>query len=472
MAREEIIGRKREIALLDSYMATVKPEFVALYGRRRIGKTFLVKKLYEESFDFYVTGIFDKSKKEQLANFNRQLNNYSNSFYPVVDNWFDAFAQLQHYLTTLKDKKRILLFFDELPWMDTPRSKFIRALELFWNEWASSQNNIKFIVCGSATTWMTSKLLGDKGGLHNRVTRQIKLRPFSLAETEEYLVSLGFRPDRLQTIDAYMCVGGTPFYLNMFNPMFSVTQNIDELFFSEDAPLKKEFPFLFRSLFNDSITYKRIVELLGDKLKGMTRSEIIKSLKLVDNGNITEILDNLCQCDFIRKYSAYGKKQREVMYQLIDLYSLFYIKHVINDNSQDPHKWSNMIDSGSRKAWSGYAFEQVCLLHLPQIKKKLGIDTISTDVCSWQNDNAQIDLIIDRRDRIINLCEMKYCDKPFSVTKSYLAKMEQRRECFAEATSATKALHLTLIAPYGIANNSQSVKIQSVVNMDDLFKTV
>lgn len=204
----------------------------------------------------------------------------------------------------------------------------------------------------------------------------------------------------------------------------------------------------------------------------MTRSEIIKSLKLVDNGNLTEILDNLCQCDFIRKYSAYGKKQREVMYQLIDLYSLFYIKHVINDNSQDPHKWSNMIDSGSRKAWSGYAFEQVCLLHLPQIKKKLGIDTISTDVCSWQNDNAQIDLIIDRRDRIINLCEMKYCDKPFSVTKSYLAKMEQRRECFAEATSATKALHLTLIAPYGIANNSQSVKIQSVVNMDDLFKTV
>ncbi|MGM9843935.1 MAG: ATP-binding protein, partial [Muribaculaceae bacterium] len=425
MAKTDIIGRKKEIMLIESYMTSGKPEFIALYGRRRIGKTFLIKQLYEEEFDFYMTGIYAKSKKEQLANFNKQLNRYSGSYYPVVDDWYNAFSQLQHYLDTLKEKKRVIVFIDELPWLDTPRSKFIRALELFWNEWASCRNNLKFIVCGSATTWMTNKLLGDKGGLHNRITRPIRLGAFSLAECEEYLLRSGFQNDRLQTMMGYMCFGGTPYYLSMLTPALSIDQNIDELFYSETAPLREEYDFLFRSLFNDSAIYKRIVELLSQKLKGMTKQEIVASLKLSDNGNLTEILDNLCNCDFIRKYSAFGKKRRDVMYQLVDLYSLFYLRFVKDNNSQDPSFWSHAIDSGARKAWSGYAFEQVCLRHISQIKEKLNISGIASDVCSWQAEGGQIDLVIDRRDRVINLCEMKFSAEPFSVTKSYLAKMEQ-----------------------------------------------
>lgn len=470
MAKENIIGRIKEQELLEEYMSSSQAEFIAVYGRRRIGKTFLVKQYFDEDFDFYMTGIYDNSKREQLMNFNRQINKYSGAYYPVVDNWFDAFAQLQHYLERKLDQKRILVFIDELPWLDTPRSKFLRALELFWNEWASGKCNMKFIVCGSATTWMTNKLLGDKGGLHNRVTRPIRLNSFSLGETEEYLLSRGFQTDRLQMLEGYMVFGGTPFYLSMLRPQYSMTQNIDDLFFADAAPLREEYDFLFRSLFNDSVKYRRIIELLATRVKGMTKQEIIAALRIEDNGNLTVALDNLCKCDFLRRYNAVGKKERDIMYQLVDHYCLFYIRYVKNDRSQDPHRWSHMINDGSRKAWSGYAFEQVCLRHVGQIKRKLGIANVLSDVGSWQVPGAQIDLVIERNDRIINLCEMKYSDKPYSVTKSYLGKMEERRELFRSATKSTKSLHLTIVSPFGIKDNAQSKGIQSVVTLDDLYQ--
>lgn len=470
MAKENIIGRIKEQDLIGEYISSGQAEFIAIYGRRRIGKTFLVKQYFDEKFDFYMTGIYDNNKREQLMNFNRQLNKYSGAYYPVVDNWFDAFSQLQHYLERLHEQKTILVFIDELPWLDTPRSKFLRALELFWNEWASSKCNMKFIVCGSATTWMTNKLLGDKGGLHNRVTRPIRLNSFSLAETEEYLLSKGFQVDRLQMLDGYMVLGGTPFYLSMLRPQYSMIQNIDDLFFAEAAPLREEYDFLFRSLFNDSAKYRRIIELLATKVKGMTKQEIITALKIEDNGNLTEVLDNLCKCDFLRRYNAVGKKERDVMYQLVDHYCLFYIRYVKNDRSQDPHRWSHMLNDGSHKAWSGYAFEQVCLRHVRQIKRKLGIENVLSDVGSWQVPGAQVDLVIERGDRIVNLCEMKYSDKPFSVTKSYLGKMEERRELFRTVTKCTKALHLTIVSPFGIKDNAQSKSIQSVVTLNDLYQ--
>lgn len=470
MAKENIVGREKEQQMLHDYVSSANAEFIAVYGRRRIGKTFLVKQYFDEQFDFYVTGIYDKSKKEQLANFNRQLNKYSGAYYPYVDDWFEAFTQLQHYLETLHDKHRIIVFLDELPWMDTPRSKFIRALELFWNEWASNQPNVKLIVCGSATTWMTNKLLGDKGGLHNRVTRPIRLRSFTLKETEEYLIKHGFAKDRIQMLESYMVFGGTPFYLSMLNPRLSMTQNVDELFFSETAPLRDEYAFLFRSLFNDASAYRRIVETLAKKAKGMTKREIIEELGITDNGNLTEILDNLCKCDFIRKYSAFGKKERDMMYQLVDHYCLFYLRYVQHDNSQDQHRWSHTIDNGAKQAWSGYAFEQVCLRHIEQIKQALKIDTILSDVCSWQNAEAQIDLVIERNDHTINLCEMKYRQEPFSVTKKYYEEMSNRRELFRKATKSTKALHLTIVTPFGIKDNAQAKEIQSIVTLDDLYK--
>lgn len=469
MARENIVGRTHEQQLLDECMASGKAELIAIYGRRRIGKTFLVKQYFDEQFDFYMTGIYDASKRDQLANFNRQLNSYSGAYYPIVDDWFDAFAQLRHFLSGRDSSKPIVIFFDELPWLDTPRCKFVKAFELFWNEWASSRANLKMIVCGSATTWMTSRLLGDKGGLHNRVTRPIKLSSFTLAETEAFLIKKGFPQSRMQMLDAYMALGGTPFYLDLLRPALSVSQNIDQLFFAEGAPLRNEYDFLFRSLFNDAPTYRRIVELLATKLKGLTKQEIVKALKLNDNGNLAEILSNLCNCDFLRRYNAFGYKERDAMYQLVDNYCLFYLRFVKSDRSQDTRRWSNTTNDGQRKAWNGYAFEQVALRHIEQIKRRLGINGLRSDVASWQTDGAQIDLVIDRADRVINLCEMKYTDAPFAVTKAYHKLMIERRELFRNKTQTSKALHLTMVVPFGIKGNAQSTEIQSVITLDDLF---
>lgn len=469
-----IIGRIQEQrTLVDCYQSD-KAELVAVYGRRRVGKTYLVKTCFMEKFDFYITGIYEGTRAEQLRFFNKQLCDFSGVSYPQVNNWFDAFDQLKHYVSHLK-KNRVLIFIDELPWLDTPRSHFTKAFELFWNSWAADQPKIKLIVCGSATTWMISHLLGSRGGLYNRVTRRIKLSPFTLAETEAYLHSRQIVWNRYQIAEAYMILGGTPYYLQMLQKGYSLAQNIDRLFFSENAELREEYSFLFRSLFKDSALYRSTVELLSKKAGGMTQADMKQALKLPDGGTFSEVLENLCNCDFIRKYTAYGKKERDVLYQLTDLFTLFFLRFVKNNNRHDAHFWSAMIDVPEHRTWCGYSFEQLCLHHIPQIKRKLGIEGVQSDVCSWyvradgEKRGVQIDLLIDRRDQIINLCEMKYSVREYEITKRYSEDMQERKERFRSQTKTRKALHLTLVTTYGVKENAYSGMIQSQVTLDDLF---
>ena len=468
-----IIGRKAEKQILESCYASDKANLVAVYGRRRIGKTFLIKNFFKEKFDFYTTGIYEGTREEQLTFFNKQLNSYSNQSFPMVDNWFDAFDQLKMLLSVSK-KKRKVVFFDELPWMDTQKSRFLKAFELFWNSWASTQNGLTLIVCGSATTWMTEKLLGNKGGLHNRVTQSICLFPFTLGETELYMKSIGIEWDRLQIAECYMAMGGMPYYLSKLIKGLSLSQNIDRLFFAKSAELRAEYAFLFRSLFNDSEIYRKVVETMGKKSMGMTRQEIQSDLKMEDGGRLTEVLRNLQQCDFIRKYQGFGQKERGCLYQLTDLYTLFYLRFLSNEAELDEHTWTNMVDNPVRRVWRGYAFEQVCLHHIPQIKVCLGIAGVLTNVCAWvgktEAGNGQIDLIIDRRDNVVNLCEMKFSTAPFILTKDYIMTMQTRKELFRMATKTKKALHLTMVTTYGIASGMYSGQIQSEVTLDDLFK--
>ena len=476
---QEIIGRKEEQQVLQDCLDSNKPEFVAVYGRRRIGKTFLVKQFFKEKFDFYITGAYQATKKDQLLNFKMTLESYSGKKRKTPQTWLEAFFQLKDYLSSLGDGRKVV-FIDELPWFDTPRSNFISAIELFWNQWASDQN-LMLVVCGSATSWMVNRLLGDKGGLHNRVTRSIYLSPFTLGETEAFLSHNHIVFNRHQIVECYMMLGGTPYYLNMLQPKLSLAQNINKLFFEENAELKREFDFLFRSLFKDSKNYRKIVEQLSKRAKGMTRQELIDDCKIAENGNLTIVLDDLCNCDFIRRYTSYNKKQRDVVYQLTDLFSLFYLKYVRDANGMDETFWTDTIDSPSHRTWCGYAFEQVCLHHVRQIKRALGIDGVQCNVCSWsvpakvdaegrKQEGGQIDLVIDRRDQTINLCEMKFSLQPFEITSSYMQHLIARRELFRQATGTNKALHLTMVTTYGVVKNAQYGMIQSEVTMNDLFE--
>lgn len=468
----QIIGRKQEINLLKMSIESGKPELIAVYGRRRVGKTYLVRQYFKDDFAFYSTGIYEGTKKEQLAFFNKQLNEKANGAYPLANDWFSAFDQLKHLLMH-SDKKTKVIFLDELPWMDTPRSRFLKAFETFWNSWGCSQPDVKLIVCGSATTWMTDKFLGGKGGLHGRVTRNIPLAPFNLSETEQLLAKQGINWNRRQVLDCYMVFGGIPYYLSLLQKKLSVVQNVDALFFAQSAQLKNEYDFLFKSLFSQAETYKSVVALLAKKAMGLSRQEIIQSLKLQDNGGVSEIMDNLCKCDFIRKYSAFGKTERDALFQLTDLFSLFYLKFVKGYHGQDANRWGNMLDTPTQNIWRGYAFEQVCLLHIPQIKKALGINGIQSDISSWhyrdEHQGGQIDMVIDRRDQTINLCEMKYSAGPYEITKAYDEKLIQRREMFRQQTKTRKSLHLTIISTHGLLPNKYSDDIQSEVTMEELF---
>lgn len=479
MTENRIIGRDYEQHILQNICEEEEARLVAVYGRRRVGKTYLVKYFFKEKFDFFFTGSFETPMKVQMSLFRAALSQYSSQPCPALKNWFDAFAKLKEFLQGLK-KKQVVVFLDELPWMDTPRSNFLSAFTYFWNSWGSTRDGLKLIVCGSATSWMLDKVIGDKGGLYGRSSRSIYLAPFNLSEVEQFLrIRKGIIWSRYQILELYMILGGIPYYLDMLEKGLPFSQNIDNLFFRQGAPLRTEYEFLFRSLFKSATVYRQVVDTLAVKNKGQSIKEIKQAMGAGDSGTLSEVLDNLCKCDFIRRYSAYGKKEKGSIYQLTDLFSLYYLKFIGKQTGQDEHFWSNIKET-ARNAWADYAFEQVCLHHISQIRQALGIQGVLTNVCSWssvrQTDSdgsewpgVQIDLLLFRGDHVIDVCEMKYSQSEFTVSGEYAETLRRRNHTFAHFTKTKDALHNVLVTTYGLAPNLHAGSFYATVTMDELF---
>ncbi|MGC4103074.1 AAA family ATPase [Ferruginibacter sp.] len=471
---EDIIGRSREISLFTKALASKRSEFIAVYGRRRVGKTFLIRSVFKKQFSFQFTGLANSTTQQQLANFNNELNKAQKKRKSAaVANWFDAFDKLAAFLETLKTGRKII-FIDELPWLDTPNSGFIQALEHFWNSWASARKDIVLIVCGSAASWMINKLINNKGGLHNRVTKRIKVAPFTLQECKQLVQSKKTVLDRYQLIQLYMVLGGIPFYWDEVSKGLSAAQNIQQLCFSQNGLLRTEYPNLFNSLFSNAERHMAIVNALAKKAKGLTREEIIKGSKLPDGGSMTRLLDELEESGFIRKYTPFEKKMRSSLYQLTDFYTLFYLRFINGGNDFDKNKWLNSIDSPAYRTWSGYAFEQVCLYHAEQLKQALGIAAVETNISSWKSttvkNGAQVDLVIDRRDQVITLCEMKFSINPFIIDKKYDAELRNKIAAFKKETGTRKSVFLALVTTFGLAQNNYAAGlVQNDIKMDALF---
>jgi len=468
-----LIGRKKEVKKLKSYLVSRKSEFIAVYGRRRVGKTFLIRKTYNNQFSFQLTGLANASMKEQLGQFNVALAQYATEikYQPkIASNWFEAFRALIEYLEKLPTDDKKVLFLDELPWLDTHNSRFLSGLEHFWNSWASARDDIVLIVCGSAAAWMLNQLIKNRGGLHNRLTDRIKLQPFTLAETETFLKEKRAVYNRYQTLLIYMVFGGIPYYLDLIKSEKSATQNINDLCFHADAPFRIEYESLYASLFKKHERHVAIIEALATKGKGLTRKEILKLTKFSDGGGLTRLLKELEESNFIRRYKAYGKKQHAGLYQLVDLYSLFYLRFIKNADEDDENFWLDMLETPTFFGWAGYAFEMVCLLHVPQIKKSLGISGVQATISSWQSPNAQIDLIIDRKDQVINLFEMKFSINPFTIDKKYDANLRNKIGNFRQVTNTKKALFLTFLTTYGLTQNKYSGLVRNSLEMDVLFE--
>lgn len=471
-----IIARTNEIDTLERKFNSGKPEFVIVYGRRRIGKTFLVNNVFADRFTFSYVGARNQKPMKQLQRFAEQLKTYSGSpFAPVLNDWEEAFQALRALIENKPKEDRKVIFFDEMPWIDTPRSSFVEALEYFWNAWAAQRNDILFIACGSATSWMVNKLVKNRGGLHNRITEQIYLRPFRLGECEEYLHENECHWDRYTILQCYMALGGVPYYMNLLNPQQSLAQNIDRLFFAKNAPMREEFDELFNALYTHADKYIDVINALSGSKKGLLRAEIVEQTGQ-SGGRLTKLLENLERCDFIETYSQYKSSVRNSVYRICDPYTLFYFKFVEGKNTKDEHWWTNNMHSHSVESWQGFSFETICMTHLEQIKQRLGVAGISTTTGTWRalgdetEKGTQIDLVIDRADRVINLCEMKFSEAPYVITKDFEQQLRERMAIFKAKTRTRKSLATTMVTTYGVLRGIHSGIVQSEVVMDDLFR--
>ena len=483
---EKILGRKEEKRILASLRASPDAEFLAVYGRRRVGKTFLIHETFkDEALYFELTGVRGAPVREQLRNFSRSLDRCFEQDLPSTppSTWAEALDRLQAASESRWPAQgRVVCFFDELPWLASRRSGFLPALEHFWNSWASRQEGLLLIVCGSAASWMIERLLRHRGGLHNRITRRIRLLPFTLAETEAYLRHRRVRLDRKQVLELYMVMGGVPHYLRQVEPGRSAAQNIDRICFSKDGLLSDEFDQLYASLFDRPEPYVAVVRALAKKRRGMTRGELLHAAQLSSGGGASKILEVLEQAGFVASHIPFGKQSKDASYRLIDEYSLFYLtwiakapRSVLFSSGSD--YWLQLRSQRAWQAWAGYSFEGVCLKHVLQLKQGLGIRAVGTTESAWRwrssdpgGRGAEIDLVIDRQDQCISLCEMKHSDTPFTINKSYAAQLRRKREAFRERTGTRKTLFLVMVTTYGTRRNAYcEALIEDQLTMEDLF---
>ena len=475
-----IIGRKQEIAELNRYYGSGRAEFIAIYGRRRVGKTFLINEVLGDYMTFHHTGLspYDRKRKvtlkDQLQNFHFSLIRHGMESGNPPKSWMEAFFMLEQLLERQDNGLRQVVFIDELPWMDTARSGFLTALEAFWNGWGNTRHNLCFVVCGSATSWILDNLINNKGGLYGRLTGEIKLSPFTLRECEEFFKSRQIKMSRYNVIQAYMILGGIPFYLNYFNPSFSLAQNIDTLFFNPKAKLGDEFDRLFNSVFDNAEGCMKIMQKLGQRHAGFTRNEIASQTGINPNGDFSQMLKALVASDFVTKYIPFDTSKREEHYKISDCFCWFWLHFKEKMQITETEYWQHHLKEPEIGSWRGIAFEEVCMQHIRQIKSALQIAGVASRESALivkgdkDNEGMQIDLLIDRADDVVNVCEMKFSKAAFAVTNAYAKKLVQRLHDL-ETLHPKKTFHLTLISVNSMQRNEYSDIFTSAVVAEDLF---
>lgn len=471
-------GRKTQEDLMNGFLTRKKSIFLAVTGRRRVGKTYIIDEVYREHFCLRITGIQDADMQTQINNFTQKIAEYSGL--PIVtppNNWQEVFTLLKAYLTTLSKNKKHVIFIDELPWIATRRSGFIQLLAHLWNDYLSKEKHFILVVCGSATSWIAKKIVNDKGGFHNRLDQTIKLKPFTLQETKAFLESKKIKLTDQAIAELYMVIGGIPYYLEQVKKGESVNQIVARLCFSENGILRNEYDNLYKALFEYSENHEAIVATLATSQSGLTRKQIIAKSKVKEGGPYTRAMDDLLVSGFVEEVVPYGRNKRGALYRLMDEYSVFYHKFIAKNKKKGKDIWATLHQSQQYKIWTGYAFENLCQRHIVEMKKALGISGVYTEHYSFNSttdENVmgyQIDLIIDRKDACINLCECKFYNGEFALTKEYASKLRNRKQTFIESTKTKKTVFNTLITNYGAVKNEHYLDVIDVeLTVSDLMK--
>ncbi|MBC7864803.1 MAG: ATP-binding protein [Bacteroidia bacterium] len=471
-----LIGRETETGILQECLQSNKAELIAMIGRRRVGKTFLIREFYKNELCFVLTGVHHATLEEQLENFQFSMIEFAktNKKTAPPKTWLQAFHQLRTFIEKKGAKKKKVLFFDELPWMATRRSGFMGAFEHFWNHWASHRKDLILVICGSAASWMIKKIVNNKGGLHNRITRKIRLEPFDLHETECFLKNKNVNLNQYQVTQLFMVTGGIPLYLNEIKKGESAAQNIERICFTKDGLLQKEFDNLYSALYEDATNHIAVIKALSGKNKGMNRTEIIKAAGLKSGGFATEILEELSESGFITPFIPLDRVKKETFYRLTDEYTLFYLKFIAGQRGTGKKQWVKKANSPSWKSWSGLAFENICIKHTPQIKKALGIEGVYTEESAWRSKNkkegVQVDLLIDRGDNCINVCEMKFSQTKFEINNRYAKELQNKIQTFQLESKTRKTVFLTMITTFGLIENIHKTSLVSnSIPLEKLF---
>lgn len=471
-----VAGRQVEIGIMKSLLSSNRSEFLAMYGRRRIGKTYLIRQVYKSEIFFESSGLHERDMAQQMENFGLSLINHFPDDKPALPKtWLQAFAALKRAIENSKSRKKKVIFLDEIAWFETPRSGFLAALDQFWNQFCEKRTDILLVICGSATSWILEKIVNNRGGLHNRITRQIELKPFTLAETKEFLEKSGIKLINKDMAALYMAVGGVPYYLQFAAKGKSCPQIIDDLLFKPQAPLKNEFNNLYQALFKNSDAHVQVVSALAQKQKGLTRSEILSLTKMQSGGGFTKVMNELVACGFVKEIAPSGKTKADTLYRLIDEYSVFYFRFI--HKAKGNQSWQQLAASQKYKSWLGLAFESLCLKHVEQIKTALGIQGIVTNEYSWikksdeKSAGAQIDLIIDRADNCQNIIEAKFLDESFTMKADYAELLRKKVNLYRQTAKTRKNLFLTMIAIEPSNRNAHYLSvITNEVLLDDLFR--
>lgn len=484
-----LIGRQSEIALLERFLNSDKPEFLALYGRRRVGKTYLVKQFFKQKdvLFFNSTGEKKASLAKQIKHFTQQMSRVflDGLTLEAAKDWDSTFDKLTTLIDRLPEGRKIVLFFDEFPWMVTRKSQLLESLDYYWNQFWSDNPKIKLIICGSAASWIVQKIVQNKGGLHNRLTEKIRLEPFSLAETKIYLHSHGIALNDRQILQIYMLTGGVPYYLTKVKPGRSAAQVIEDLAFSKNAFFIDEFELLFSSLFKESAAYIAIVKKIAAQPNGIGKSALLNEIGALGGGGTSKLQD-LEETGFIIKFKPLYHKSKGTFYKLIDEYTIFYLKWIepIRDSLQfkslEPGNWLAVQNTPQWYSWLGLAFEAVCYKHISAIRKALGVNPTAiagawryTPIKGSMNQGAQIDLLFDRKDDAITICEIKYSEEPYVLTKEYMQILIRKIDVFKNQTKTQKQIFLALICAQGVKNSFYAESLVSgVVTLEDLFKPI
>ncbi len=473
----KIISRKEEKKDLEYCERSKKSELICVYGRRRVGKTFLVEQTFRD-FAFRAVGLEKGTTKQQLKSFGQRLIEYGDDIKQTPENWFEAFSRLDKILSgesirrSLNGKK--IVFLDEFPWFATKKSDFLVAFEDYWNRRGTQDGDLLFIICGSATSWIIKNVIKNTGNMFQRVTKKICVEPFTLAETELFFKDREFDWSREQIAECQMIFGGLPFFFDLMNTSQSLVKNINRLLFDKDALFGDETKKLLDATLSESPIYEKILSKLAFARYGIKKSELQVEIA-APNGTYGRAVQDLVDCGYVIEYKKKYEEYNPLYIQLVDPFLLFHYHYLSKEKRIDSYE--DLIGNiGRYDNWRGTAFEILCLNNTASIKSALGIRGVKTECYPWynstdkKNERVQIDMVIERADKITNLCEIKYTNKPFVIDASYEQELIKKRDIFKEKTGTSQALKVIIISAAGVSGTRYTSYISDIITLDDIFE--